>query len=136
MPQKLMNTMLLKAQANTQRYGRRPYGVGCLMLGYHNGAVQLYQFMPNATAFPYHAIAIGNRSQSARTYLERNLDSIKKCTKEEGIIHGLRSLLSGVEKIEPKSVCIAVVSKDGVQMLEDENLEPYLNQVQDQMQTE
>ena len=136
MPQKLMNTMLLKAQENTQRYGRRPYGVGCLIMGYHSGTVQLYQFMPNATAFPFHSIAIGNRSQSARTYLERNLDAIKKCTKEEAIVHGLKSLLSGVEKIDSKSVCIALVSKEGVEILEDAALEPYLNQVQDVMQVE
>ena len=126
--------MLLKAQENTQRYGRRPYGVGCLMMGYHNGSVQLYQFMPNATAFPYHSIAIGNRSQSARTYLERNLDTIKKSTREEAIIHGLKSLLSGVEKIDEKSVCISIVSKDGVEILEDAALAPYLEQVKDQVQ--
>eukprot|EP00834_Sanchytrium_tribonematis_P000705 NODE_13_length_54415_cov_0.522424.p39 type:complete len:137 gc:universal NODE_13_length_54415_cov_0.522424:6378-6788(+) len=136
MPQKLMNTMLLKAQENTQTYGRRPYGVGCLIMGYHNDSIQLYQFMPNATAFPYHAVAIGNRSQSARTYLERNMDSIKECTKEEGITHGLKALLSGVEKIDQESVCIAVVTKNGVELLEGEKLAPYLAQVQDQMQVE
>ncbi len=136
MPQKLMNTMILKAQENTQKYGRRPYGVGCLMMGFYNNTVQLYQFMPNATAFPYYSIAIGNRSQSARTYLERNLDEIKTSTKEQAILHGLKALLSSVEKVDKKSVCIAVITKSGVELLEDEKLEPYLSQVQDQMEVE
>ena len=136
MPEKLLTSLVLKAQENTQMYGRRPYGVGCLVMGYYNGSVALHQFMPNATAMPHHAIAIGSRSQSARTYLERHLDAIKVSGRDEGIRHGLKALLSGIEQTDAKSVCIAVVTKDGVEMLEDEKVEPFIAQVQDQMLVE
>jgi 20S proteasome subunit alpha 6 len=59
-----------RAQTNTQQYGRRPYGVGLLMV----------------------ACGIGARSQMARTYLERNLDEFEGSSREELIKHALRAL--------------------------------------------
>eukprot|EP00124_Ichthyophonus_hoferi_P000553 Ihof_evm6s21 gene=Ihof_evmTU6s21 len=65
-----------KAQVTTQRYGRRPYGVGLLVAGYdkENGP-RVYHICPSANYFDCKAMAIGARSQSARTYLERCLDT-------------------------------------------------------------
>lgn len=37
-------------------------------------------------------MAIGARSQSARTYLEKNLDKFADCDLEELVKHGLRAL--------------------------------------------
>jgi 20S proteasome subunit alpha 6 len=37
-------------------------------------------------------MAIGSRSQSARTYLEKHLDVFINCTTDELIAHGLRAL--------------------------------------------
>lgn len=37
-------------------------------------------------------MAIGSRSQSARTYLERNLESFKEASLEELLKHGMRAL--------------------------------------------
>lgn len=37
-------------------------------------------------------MAIGSRSQSARTYLEKHLDMFPNCTSDELIAHGLRAL--------------------------------------------
>lgn len=37
-------------------------------------------------------MAIGSRSQSARTYLEKNLDKFPDCEVDELIKHGLRAL--------------------------------------------
>jgi 20S proteasome alpha/beta subunit len=37
-------------------------------------------------------MAIGSRSQSARTYLERNLEAFKETTLEELLKHGMRAL--------------------------------------------
>lgn len=37
-------------------------------------------------------MAIGSRSQSARTYLEKHLDVFPNCTTDELIAHGLRAL--------------------------------------------
>jgi len=37
-------------------------------------------------------MAIGSRSQSARTYLERNLEAFKEASLEELLKHGMRAL--------------------------------------------
>lgn len=40
----------------------------------------------------YLALSIGARSQSARTYLERNLEQFQECDAEGLIMHGLKAL--------------------------------------------
>jgi 20S proteasome subunit alpha 6 len=37
----------------------------------------LYEFSPSGTAFEYYAHSIGARSQSAKTYLEKNYESFQ-----------------------------------------------------------
>ncbi|KAK9380688.1 nucleophile aminohydrolase [Kockiozyma suomiensis] len=81
-----------KAQKNTQTYGRRPYGVGLLVAGYDETGPHLFEFLPSGTVLEYFGAAIGARSQSARTYLERNFESFPDCTAEELVLHGLRAL--------------------------------------------
>ena len=63
-----------KSQIPTQRYGRRPFGVGLLVAGYDDQGPHIYQTCPSANYFDCKAMAIGARSQSARTYLEKFLD--------------------------------------------------------------
>lgn len=41
--------------------------------------VHLYQTCPSGNYFEYKAIAIGARSQSARTYLEKHFESFDNC---------------------------------------------------------
>ena len=73
-------------------YGKRPYGVGFLVIGQdvrllHSIHVvgltkqetgpHLFEFSPAGTAFEYYAHSIGARSQSAKTYLEKNFESFE-----------------------------------------------------------
>jgi 20S proteasome subunit alpha 6 len=64
----------LEAQVNTQEYGRRPYGVGFLVIGEDQSGPHLYEFSPSGNAYEYYAMSIGARSQSAKTYLERHYE--------------------------------------------------------------
>lgn len=67
-----LNTIIIEAQANTQNYGRRPYGVGLLVGSYdEDTGPHLYECLPNANCLEYFAISIGAKSQSAKTYLEK-----------------------------------------------------------------
>ncbi|CAB1339268.1 unnamed protein product, partial [Coregonus sp. 'balchen'] len=68
-----------KTQIPTQRYGRRPYGVGLLIAGYDDMGPHIFQTCPSANYFDCKAMSIGARSQSARTYLERNMDAFFNC---------------------------------------------------------
>lgn len=81
-----------KAQINTQVYGKRPYGVGLLVAGVDETGPHLFEFQPSGMTEEMTAFAIGARSQMARTYLERNVDSFADCSREELIRHGLKAL--------------------------------------------
>jgi len=81
-----------RAQTNTQQYGRRPYGVGLLIAGVDAMGPRLFEFQPSGVTQEMVACGIGARSQMARTYLERNLESFEGASKEELIAHALRAL--------------------------------------------
>ena len=103
-----------KMQSSTQRYDRRPYGVGLLIAGYDDNGPHIYQTCPSANYFDCKAMAIGARSQSARTYLEKNLDKFGGCELNELIRHGLlalRECLPNDLELNSRNVSIGVVGK-------------------------
>ncbi|XP_065225079.1 proteasome subunit alpha type-1 [Planococcus citri] len=114
-----INRLLLKLgnkmQVCTQRYDKRPYGVGLLIAGYDDKGPHIYQTCPSANYYDCRAMAIGSRSQSARTYLEKHLDVFPSCSIEELIAHGLRALrdtLPNEVELTTKNVSIGIVGKD------------------------
>ena len=76
------------------------------------------------------AMAIGARSQAARTYLEKFLDSFKDCELEELVKHGLRALrdtLPNEVDLTNKNVSISVVGKDTpFSIYDDASVDPFL----------
>lgn len=52
----------------------------------------IYQTCPSANYYDCKAMAVGARSQSARTYLERHLEEFLSVTRDELIRHALRAL--------------------------------------------
>ncbi|CAK7202115.1 Proteasome subunit alpha type-6 [Sporothrix eucalyptigena] len=88
----LVDMIAEKAQLNTQHYGRRPYGVGLLVAGVDDRGPHLFEFQPSGMTDEMVAFAIGARSQMARTYLEKNIDTFADCDREQLIQHGLRAL--------------------------------------------
>lgn len=139
-----------KMQICTQRYGKRPYGVGLLVAGYDDKGAHIYQTCPSANFYGenvasslcsvhvlicFHhsecrAMAIGARSQAARTYLEKYLDSFKDCDYEELVKHGLRALrdtLPNEVDLTNKNVSISVVGKDhDFTIYDDARVDPFL----------
>lgn len=82
-----------KAQINTQRYGKRPYGVGLLVVGYDEDTGPcLYESSPSGNYTDYLAMSIGSRAQSAKTYLERHVSDFSSASLDELMVHGLRAL--------------------------------------------
>lgn len=123
-----------KAQENTQLYGSRPYGVGLLVAGWDETGAHLYEFQSSGSVLEYFGTAIGARSQAARTYLERNLDEIRKTTlTEELIVHGLNALrdtLSQDMELTVKNTSISIVGKDqDFIVYDDEDVQPWLNKL-------
>jgi len=119
-----------KMQLCTQRYGKRPYGVGLLVAGYDDQGPHIYQTCPSANYYDCRAMAIGARSQAARTYLEKFLPELKECELDELVKHGLRALrdtLPNEVDLTNKNVSIAVVGKDTPFTVHDDaGVDPFL----------
>jgi 20S proteasome subunit alpha 6 len=113
---RLVSSLASKLQIPTQRYGRRPYGVGLLIAGYDAAGAHIYQTEPSANFFECRAMAIGARAQSARTYLERRMDEVLACgALDELVLHALRALrdtLPNELSLSDKNCSVAVVGKD------------------------
>lgn len=126
----LMNDLGNKMQSCIQLYNRRPYGVGLVMAGYDDLGPHIYQVCPSANYYDCKAMAIGARSQSARTYLEKNFDEFLTADLEKLVAHGLRALrdtLPNEVDLSNKNVSIAVVGKDApFKIYENAAVDPYL----------
>lgn len=123
-----------KMQVCTQRYDRRPYGVGLLVAGYDDQGPHVYQTCPSANYFDCKAMAVGSRSQSARTYLEKHLEEFADCETDELIKHGLRALrdtLPNEVELTTKNVSIGIVGKNTpFKVLDEEGTAQYLRMIE------
>jgi len=135
---RLVRKLADKSQVVTQRYGARPYGVGLLIVGYDQAGPHLFETDPAGNFFDFKAQAIGNRSQSARTYLERHFESFPDESKDALIKHGLKALRETlVEKknekdrepdtLDTDNCVVGVVGKEGFILIKGDALQPYLN---------
>jgi 20S proteasome subunit alpha 6 len=128
---RLINLVGLKLQVCTQRYDRRPYGVGLLVAGYDDQGAHIFQTCPSANFYDCKAMAIGARSQSARTYLEKHLNSFKDCELSELINHGIKALagtLPNETKLNNKNLSICIVGRDTkFKCLNEAETEAYIN---------
>lgn len=122
-----------KAQGNTQQYGRRPYGVGLLIIGHDKKGPHLYEFLPSGSVLEYFGTAIGARSQAARTYLERNFQEFPDATLDQLIIHGLNALrdtLAQDKELTPKNTSVAFLGVDTpFKILDDDLVAPWLDRL-------
>lgn len=126
-------------QAATQSYDRLPYKVGLLIAGYDDLGPHIYQACsPSGDTFECKAMAIGDRSQSACTYLEKHLDEFKLCNLEDLVKHGLRALRSCLPtggKLTAENVSIAIVSqRENFAIYEDKSVAPYLASIANDQQ--
>lgn len=131
---RLVSLIGSKAQIPTQRYGRRPFGVGLLVVGYDEQGPHLYQTCPSANFYECKSMAIGARSQSARTYLEKHLTSFPTCSLEELIKHALRALrdtLPNEIELSTKNCSLGIVGKNSpFAIFDDEKVKPYLDAIE------
>ena len=119
-----------RAQTNTQQYGKRPYGVGLLIAGVDALGVHLFEFSPAGITQEMAASAIGARSQMARTYLERHLDSFEKASRDELVSHALKALkesLSADKELTVDNTSLGVAGLDeDFKLFEGQEIETWL----------
>lgn len=124
-----------KCQVATQRASKRPFGVGLLIAGYDETGPHLFQTCPSGNYYEYYAMAIGSRSQSGKTFLERTFDKYKDFDLNQLIKHAvlaLRETVSSAKDTEltTENTAISVVGK-GIDftIYEDEAVKPYLDMI-------
>lgn len=123
--ERIVNQIGDRAQTSTQHYGKRPYGVGLLVAGVDDLGPHLFEFSPSGMTQEMLACAIGARSQMARTYLERHLDSFADCSRDELIKHGLLALKESLAQDKELTVdntslaVIGISQKDGRKVTEN-----------------
>lgn len=127
----LANTIAERSQSKTQKYGKRPYGVGMLIIGSNYDGVRLFETCPSGQHWEYNAQAIGRKAQTAKTYLEQHLEEFPECPKDELIRHALRALndCRAKEETGMDRVAVAVVGIDEpFVILEGDELSPFIDQ--------
>lgn len=134
-PHQLMADLADKHQRTTQTYVRRPFGVGLLLASVDStGSPHLYQTCPSGNLYEFYASAIGARSQSARTYLEKHHEAFPKASKDDLIVHALQALVgcvSGDDELTVDNGSIAIVGKDqSFTLIEGQDLKPYLDRLE------
>lgn len=121
-------------QKCTQSYVRRPYGVGLLIGTYDQTGPHLYVTEPSGNYFEYYAMAIGSRSQTSRTYLEKEYESFSTCSLDDLIKHALKALsasLAGDSELDAKNVSISIVGEDqSFQIIEGTPIQKYLDVIE------
>jgi len=122
-----------KSQVGTQRSGKRPYGVGLLIIGCDDQGPKLYNTEPSGVYNEYYAMSIGSRAQAARTYLEKTFESYPEGTEDDLINHALLALKESApdHDINSRNVSIAVVGiGQKYKQMDDELVQPYIDRLQ------
>merc|ERR1712176_945880 len=89
---RLVTQIADKSQQKTQSSSKRPYGVGLLVAGIDEKGPHLFQTCPSGAFYEYHAMAIGGRSTSAKTYLEKHFEAFAECGVEQLVQHAVEAM--------------------------------------------
>lgn len=100
-----------------------------LVAGVDSTGPHLFQTCPSGNYYEFHAVAIGARSQAAKTYLERKFEGFPDMGVDELIQEGLKALSSSISDNELTasncSVAVVGITQD-LTILEGATLEPYI----------
>lgn len=129
-----MTDLADRHQRTTQTYVRRPYGVGLLIASCDENGPHLYQTCPSGNVYEYYATAIGSRSQSGRTYLEKIYEGLAEMGRDELIMNAVRALagcVSGDGELTTENGSVSIVGKgENFTIIEGMELKPYLDRLE------
>merc|ERR1711862_540470 len=129
---RLVTQIADKSQAKTQSSSKRPYGVGLLVAGIDEKGPHLFNTCPSGACYEYHAMAIGGRSTSAKTYLEKYLDSYKTAESSDKLIQvaveALNKTTSSEVVLSEKNTSVVIIENKGIfREVKGEELQKYLD---------
>lgn len=130
---RLVTKIADKAQYYTQRSAKRPYGVGLLVIGCDSSGPHLYQAEPSGNRYEFIAQGMGQRSQSAKTYLEKHFKTFENADLKTLIMHAVSSLRGTShekKKLTAKTVSVAYVGRQqSFTSLEEDEIDEYLQRI-------
>lgn len=131
---RVQDSLAHKFHSHTQTGGKRPFGVGLLLVGADDKGPHLLQTHPSGEIWSFRATAIGSRSQSARTYLEKHCDELPNATLEQLVIHALKALANTTNedtKLTAANTSIGIVGvNQNFEILSEEKAQTFLDRLQ------
>lgn len=111
---RLLDKISKKSQVKTCTPSKRPFGVGLLVGAVDQAGTHLYETCPSANFFEYHAMAIGDRCQSAKTYLEKHYESFGNMDVDQLIKHGIEAMKASAQETDltEHNLSVGVLGKD------------------------
>jgi 20S proteasome subunit alpha 6 len=139
---RLVSQIADKSQQKTQNSSKRPYGVGLLIAGVDEKGPHLYETCPSGNYFEYHAMAIGGRSTSAKTYLEGNFEKFKSADLDTLLKYAMEAMNKTTASDTPLTVKNTVVAVLGVgegenfRLVSDEQLQKHIDTLEKKTDTD
>ena len=128
--ERLIVKMAKKAQVKTCSMSKRPFGVGLLVGAIDEAGTHLYETCPSGNYYEYKAMAIGDRCQSAKTYLEKHFETFDNVNADQLIKHGIAALRASAQDIDltEHNVSVGVMGVgEPFHMLSKDQLRPLVN---------
>ena len=116
-------------QKYTQSGGVRPFGLSTLICGFSpEGAPQLFHTDPSGTYSEWKANATGRNAKAVREWLEKHYEET------EGEATAKLCARALLELVEPssKNIEIAIVGKDGVATMSEEDVDALIKKVEEE----
>ena len=95
--ERLIAAIAKKSQVKTAHPSKRPFGVGLLVGSIDAAGTHLFETCPSGNYYEYYSMAIGDRCQSAKTYLEKNFESFSGVSRDQLIAHGVQALKASAQ---------------------------------------
>lgn len=110
---RLVSQVADMSQQKTQNSSKRPYGVGTLVAGCDEKGPHLFETCPSGNYFEYFAMAIGGRSTSAKTYLEKHFEKFATLDVDGLVQHALEAMnktTASDQTLTVKNTSVVIIS--------------------------
>ena len=98
--ERLISVIGKKSQTKTCHPSKRPFGVGLLVGSVDQAGTHLFETCPSGNYYEYVSMAIGDKCQSAKTYLEKHYTTFSGCDGDALISHGVKAMRASAAEVE------------------------------------
>lgn len=102
-----------KSHTKTCHPNKRPFGVGLLVGSIDQAGTHLFETSPCGNYYEYVSMAIGDKCQSAKTYLEKHYETLNGLNGDALIAHGIKAMRASAAETEltEENISIGVLGR-------------------------